>query len=257
MLPLALVHQLLTKCLIAAKRPRSPVQSRKQWQRFIPMRSLLQPSHPPLMNNFSSQKLPKPSCRKLSQARKEPRRAPILWYSPSHRPESFGRHQAHPRSSRAPRTPRTAVDRFCTTPFNREQYLADPNAYLQLAEPGRCYDAAQPGGRHPGAQTRVRSYLPNRPGEQVALSVLTEPGMPASFTTFDNGRFAETELTTATVRADERGVATVHYKATAGVTADVSIRAASPVASSTLFFRILITSATTSAIKQPQVSRNP
>ncbi|MDA3963817.1 MAG: hypothetical protein PF961_23760 [Planctomycetota bacterium] len=121
-------------------------------------------------------------------------------------------------------------------PFNAEAYLSNPQAYLDVVEPGRVFQAAQP-----GEAPRLRPAVAERQrvvqGEQVALSVKGVPsGMPVTFTSFDLGVFAENRLTSVTVPADDRGLATVHLEGTPGTIADVGILAASPATSGHIRF---------------------
>lgn len=119
------------------------------------------------------------------------------------------------------------------TPFDRAAYARDPAAYLQVIEPCRIWQMADPGPAvdpltTPDGQTHllVRMW----PGAQQALSMRTWPGYPVTLTSMDRGAF-DNGLTSITAQADASGIATVHFTATAGTTDRVRLLAASPVAS--------------------------
>jgi hypothetical protein len=125
-------------------------------------------------------------------------------------------------------------------PFDRAAYEKDPTEYLSVSEPGRVWQAAQPGTDVP----RITAFGPTRhailSGESVALMVRAEPNMPVSFTSFDLGTFAENGLPNITVAADERGYARAIWEATPGVIADARILCASPTASGQLSFIVTV-----------------
>ena len=76
-------------------------------------------------------------------------------------------------------------------------------------------------------------------GESIRLQVKTEPGMPATFTSFDLGAF-DNSLSSITVKANEDGVATAAFHATTGTLGEVNLVAASPVASERVNFRLFV-----------------
>ncbi len=126
-------------------------------------------------------------------------------------------------------------------PFDPEVYKQNPADYLETIEPGRVFDPAQPGPdvtrlvhTAPRAMTVVQ-------GESVPLQVKAIPDAPVTFTSFDLGRFRESLLTSVTVKADEKGIATARFEATPGTIGHVDILAASPLTSGQLRFMVNVT----------------
>lgn len=114
--------------------------------------------------------------------------------------------------------------------FNAEAFRADPESYLNTAEPARVFQPAQPG---PGVKqlTALSPYFQSaEQGKPVSLQVLAAPGAPVTFTSFDLGEFSN-RLTTITVRADADGVAEAQFTGTPGTIERVNILAASPLTS--------------------------
>lgn len=120
-------------------------------------------------------------------------------------------------------------------PFDEAAYLADPQAYLDVVEPGRVWQVAQPG---PDV-ARIRSLTPRlsriEQGQTVTLRVEAIPGAPVTFTSFDLGAF-ENQLTSVTVRADAEGIARANFTGTPGTYNDVNIMAGSPMTSGQVRF---------------------
>lgn len=114
--------------------------------------------------------------------------------------------------------------------FDPKAFKADPAAYLEIVEPARVFQAAQPA---PGVP-RLRPADARRHnvvrGDTATLRVVTAPGAPVTFTSFDAGAF-ENQLTSITVQADAQGMAEAKFLATAGTIANIHILAASPLAS--------------------------
>lgn len=114
-------------------------------------------------------------------------------------------------------------------PFDEAAWRRDPQAYLDVIEPGRVHQTAPfvPGG----PTTRLVSEPTPRTstGVPIALVVQSAPLAPVTFTTVDGGVFDNT-LNSITVASDEAGMATVHYTPTPGVVHDVAVVAASPLA---------------------------
>lgn len=129
---------------------------------------------------------------------------------------------------------------FLPAEFNAEEYRKDPQAYLDIHEPGRVFRPAQPGPGVPVLAPLSEQYHRMITGETVTLSVKTEPNMPATFTSFDIGTF-DNGLATISVAADKEGVAKATLHATPGKTGEVNILAASPVATEKVEFRVYIT----------------
>jgi hypothetical protein len=120
-------------------------------------------------------------------------------------------------------------------PFDAKSYEADPEKYLNIVEPGRVFQTAQAGPKVPQLNPRgslLRSMLQ---GDTVTLEVLAPAGAPVTFTSFDLGGF-ENKLTSMTVKADKRGLASVKFTATPGTIGNCNILAGCPLASGQVRF---------------------
>ena len=122
-------------------------------------------------------------------------------------------------------------------PFNKDEYQKNPQAYLDVVEPGRVYQSAQPGPGVPVLQPAGSRYAVITQGQSTILSVKTLPGAPVTFTSFDLGRF-ENQLTSMTVAADSSGVAKVQFAAPPGTINAVRILAGSPLATGQVDFLV-------------------
>lgn len=122
-------------------------------------------------------------------------------------------------------------------PFSAEAYAKDPAGYVNIIEPGRCFQTAQPGESVPQLVPAGATAANVKPNESVRLAVQTKPGYPASFTSTDLGSF-ENQLNAITVVADGDGVASVAFTASPGVSHIVHIIAGSPVASGQVNFQV-------------------
>ncbi len=74
-------------------------------------------------------------------------------------------------------------------PFDEAAYRADPQAYLNVIEPGRGWQSRQPG---PDVPRLVRLSPPTASivqGETTGLRVKAVPGAPDTFTSFNLGAF--------------------------------------------------------------------
>jgi hypothetical protein len=114
-------------------------------------------------------------------------------------------------------------------PFDKTAWEADPQAYLNVVEPGRVWQSAE--GAE-GVKTLAAvgvAYKEVAPGGSVVLEVTGEAGAPVTFTSFDMGAF-ENKLATITVRAGADGVARAVFTATEGTVEGVNIAVGSPMA---------------------------
>jgi hypothetical protein len=114
-------------------------------------------------------------------------------------------------------------------PFDRGAFRADPEAYLGVVEPGRCFQTE----REPNADSvhlRALSSLTPSSDEDglVALSVETAPAAPVTFTSFGPGYFRENTLNSVSLRADAGGRAVAHYVVAKGASATVPVLVGSP-----------------------------
>jgi len=125
-------------------------------------------------------------------------------------------------------------------PFDRGQFLADPQAYLNVVEPGRAFQSATPGTDVPVLSAIGPEAHTVAQSGTVVLRVRTEPGLPATFTSFDLGQFGNS-LASQTVVADAQGLAAVAFTPGPGTHEQVRIQAASPVASGQVQFQVGVT----------------
>ena len=123
--------------------------------------------------------------------------------------------------------------------FDREAYESDPEEYLSTPEPGRVWQALQPGEGVPHLGiTDAASYAIVQ-GETVPLKVTAIPGAPVTFTSLDLGEF-QNRLTTVTVAADADGLAVARFTGTSGTIGSVNVLAASPMTAGQARFRISV-----------------
>lgn len=113
-------------------------------------------------------------------------------------------------------------------PFDAAAWERDPEAYLNVVEPGRVEQASQ----DPAAQAittteppRIR-HVPT--GETLVLSVRAVPGAPVSWACTRGGLFTESKVGAVTVRADADGIARVTFFATPHAEGETTVLAASP-----------------------------
>lgn len=124
-------------------------------------------------------------------------------------------------------------------PFDRDAFEADPDAYLDVIEPGRVWQTARAGQGVKPLDSIGPAFAMVRQGGRTELAVLGEPMAPVTFTSFDLGAFAN-GLTSITVRSDGAGRARVTFTATKGTIADVHILAASPLAAGHVRFLVRV-----------------
>lgn len=117
--------------------------------------------------------------------------------------------------------------------FNREEYLKNPDAYLNEVVPGRVFDVLPYSEDNPRIQRASDSHQTVLQGESVILRAETEPAMPVSFYSTRLGRF-NGGLSTITVAANEDGIAEVSFETTGGMFGEAEIVATSPVRSGKL-----------------------
>lgn len=114
-------------------------------------------------------------------------------------------------------------------PFDINAFEADPQAYLDVVEPGRAFQSADGAVGVKALEAVGVAYQEVDPGGSVKLRVTGEAGAPVTFTSFDMGAF-ENGLASITVLADASGEAEVTFTATAGTIETVKILAGSPLA---------------------------
>ncbi|QDV42556.1 hypothetical protein Enr13x_24040 [Stieleria neptunia] len=135
--------------------------------------------------------------------------------------------------------PERLTPNILPAPFDEDAYMRNPQAYLDIAEPGRVYQSAQPGLNVKSVGPVGRNRHTIKQLESVRLKVKAAPNYPVTFTSFDLGAF-ENKLPTITVAAGEDGIASAEFTGTEGTVNDVTILAASPMASGRVHFVVTI-----------------
>lgn len=125
-------------------------------------------------------------------------------------------------------------------PFDAQRFAANPQAYVDVVEPGRVFQSAQPGADIPVLRSLSSTNLTMAQDGQVVLRVRTQPLAPVTFTSFDLGRFSN-QLVSQTVLADAHGVAATMFSAGPGTIDGVHVLAGSPMASGQVRFDIHVT----------------
>lgn len=123
--------------------------------------------------------------------------------------------------------------------FDHEAFERDPRAYLDTVAPGRIYQTAKPGREVPALVPAGPDSFDVAPGGEAELAVRTRPRAPVTFTSVNMGSFSN-GLTSITVRADAEGVARATFIASKGTLYEVSILAASPLASGRVAFDVWV-----------------
>lgn len=136
--------------------------------------------------------------------------------------------------------PQAMSSYFQDEAFDRQAYLADPDAYLQKTRPGRAFAPADPGPDVIPLESLSPGFVRILQGEQVVLKVKAEPGLPVTFYSPDTGHFVGNLLTTRTIAADNEGVAQVTYKTGPGSLGLTDVMVASPVHSRQIQYRIKV-----------------
>lgn len=132
-------------------------------------------------------------------------------------------------------------ERFSTLiqppPFDAKAYQADPESYLEVVEPGRVFQTAQPGRDVPRLMAAGFEYQKVNQGEPLKLSVQAPPGAPVTFTSFDTGQFSNL-LSSITIKAGKDGLAEAEFVATPGTVGNINVLAGSPLASGQVKFLV-------------------
>jgi hypothetical protein len=123
--------------------------------------------------------------------------------------------------------------------FDPVAYKQSPKAYLDVVEPGRVFQTANPGKDVPSIVATSPLYQEVVQGKSVKLRVKAVPRMPCSFTSFDLGHF-HNQLTSVTVEADDQGIAEASFFGAPGTINEVKILASSPVASGQIRFIVFV-----------------
>ena len=126
--------------------------------------------------------------------------------------------------------------RIAPASFDAAAYAANPQAYLNVSEPGRVFQSAPAGANVVQIQPVSPYYQDVKQGDSIDLMVKAAPGYPVTFTSFDCGAFGN-GLTTQTVEADSAGIATVKFLGVPGTVLESNILAASPMTSGQVRFK--------------------
>ena len=125
-------------------------------------------------------------------------------------------------------------------PFDEVAFSTNPQAYLDVIEPGRVFQGAAPGTDVPVLYAQGPASFTIPVGGSCTLTAITAPKAPITFTTLDLGTFPN-HLTTITVQANDLGEASTIYSASGGVIAGVRVLTGSPLASGQVTFRVWVT----------------
>jgi len=125
-------------------------------------------------------------------------------------------------------------------PFDPEAYKKDSAPYLSVVEPGRCYQAKDPGKNVPRIQAACPQLQQVAQGQSVVLRAKALAGWPVTFSSFDLGKFSN-ELTSITVEADAAGIAEARFFGAPGTINEVNILCSSPMTSGQLKFLVHVT----------------
>ena len=124
--------------------------------------------------------------------------------------------------------------------FDRAQFEKDPQAYLNVIEPGRVFQSKNPDAGVVAIQRISEAFVTITQNEKTVLKVKGLPNLPVSFTSFDLGAF-QNKLTAITVQADKDGIAEATFIGTEGTIADCNILCSCPETSGRIKFVITIT----------------
>lgn len=123
------------------------------------------------------------------------------------------------------------------TRYSRNATAAELAAYLDRVEPSRIHDVLSEAEGNPELMPSGSTFSQVAPGEAVTLAVTAPPRSPVTFVSYDLGAF-QNGLTTITVLSNARGRAEAMLTATPGTTGNVTVAAASPVASGQVSFLV-------------------
>ena len=125
-------------------------------------------------------------------------------------------------------------------PFDETAFRKDPQAYLNVIEPGRVYQVRKPGKGVPVLMAHEAELFHCVPMGEVRLAVQALSHAPVTFLTSNGGIFRESKLNSVTVQADAEGVASATFYANPGATHDCPVIVGSPMcaANVTLIVRV-------------------
>jgi hypothetical protein len=117
--------------------------------------------------------------------------------------------------------------------FDPAAFAKNPQAYLDVVEPGRIWLTAESGPAVTPLSTEQTDHIRIPYLGSTTLTVRAVPLAPVTFTVLDGGMLPN-HLGSMTVRADDQGLASTVYTATPGTVDDVQVLAGSPLAAGTV-----------------------
>jgi len=166
---------------------------------------------------------------------------------PSVRPDINANVASVAEATRTGKFPERLSPLMAPKPFNAAAFAANPQAYLDIIEPGRVFQSAAPGLDVPVLQSKATASFEIPVGGSCTLAVITAPKSPVTFTALDLGTFPNS-LTSITVQANDQGEASTVYSASGGVIADAQVLAGSPGASGQVKFHVFVTNPPIAAV---------
>jgi hypothetical protein len=115
-----------------------------------------------------------------------------------------------------------------TKPWDKNEFLRDPQAYASRCEPGRAYLSAQPGPNVKKLERLSSPYLELEQDKTADVIVRATPGMPVTFTAISGGKFTSTGLSSVTVICGSDGIAMASFNPGQGVIEDAPVLASCP-----------------------------
>jgi hypothetical protein len=132
-------------------------------------------------------------------------------------------------------------------PFDKAAFEADPQGYLDVVEPGRCFQTLQNPGPDSVYLQVGASVVRASEGKPVPLLVKGAPRAPVTFTAFGPGQFTENTLGSISVRGDANGYVVVHFAAPSGFAGRIPLLVGSPLAIGNERIMVEATTATVAA----------
>lgn len=158
---------------------------------------------------------------------------------PSVRPDLNANVASVAEAARTGKFPERLSPMIAPKPFDPAAFATNPQAYLDIIEPGRVFQTAAPGLNVPVLRSKGTASYEIPVGGSCTLAVITAPMSPVTFVTLDLGTFPNS-LTAITVQANAEGEASTVYTASGGVIADVQVMAGSPAASGQVKFHVFV-----------------
>lgn len=125
-------------------------------------------------------------------------------------------------------------------PFDPAAWAKDPQAYLDVVEPGRVDQASTDPQAPPITVADAQRFHRVTSRTLTVLTARAQPLAPVSWATTRGGVFAESKAGAVTVRADADGLARVTYFASPVVTGETVILASSPMCAGQAEFIVFV-----------------